>query len=286
LLQAKRQSRLHAKKELLAKEERNKDPRDPLATRVNNNEHHPLRPTDNPAPALEKEKKRKAESLARPRDRWDSNSYNGSSCYMSRSGDDGPNERSVNLLHCDDNNKENKKGEHSKVARIPTNIEVPTQLFDSGAFETQLSDGDGDGGGGDDDTMKQVKQELKESEAKRARMMVMMNATAGYPGTEEVVTQEINPPQPEMGTVCVWCGEDPCEWSEVTDEVTAYHRLLVDTIDEDELPPHNILRKRMYRKVAMIQGFMARQEHEQCVHIGIHELSPSPDGYYMCHKYV
>jgi hypothetical protein len=37
---------------------------------------------------------------------------------------------------------------------------------------------------------------------------VMMKATVEYPGREEVVTQEINPPQPEMGPcLClVWGG--------------------------------------------------------------------------------
>jgi hypothetical protein len=64
------------------------------------------------------------------------------------------------------------------------------------------------------------KHELEEREAKRKidedMIEVMMKATDGYPGSMEVVMQEINPPQPEMGTVCVWCGEEACEeWTVV-----------------------------------------------------------------------
>jgi hypothetical protein len=66
-----------------------------------------------------------------------------------------------------------------------------------------------------------LEQELEERETKNRideHMIedMIMKATAGYPGSKEVVTQEINPPQPEMGTVRVWCGEEPCEWTMVS----------------------------------------------------------------------
>jgi hypothetical protein len=49
--------------------------------------------------------------LTQPKDQWDSNSYAGSSCYMSCSDDE-----LVNLLASHDNNKENYKKIVSKAA--------------------------------------------------------------------------------------------------------------------------------------------------------------------------
>jgi hypothetical protein len=232
--------------------------------------------------ALERENQRiYEESLAQSKDPWDSNSYNGSSCYDDQS--------SVTLLDSDDekNKKDNKKGEKTRVAKRPIKIEIqvdaPTQP-ETSSFPTQASDGD-------NVTINLLEQELEEREAKRKRdedlIEVMMKATAGYPGSEEVVTQEINPPEPEMGTVCVWCGEEPCEWTVVSRRILDYYRYQVETVGPtDQLPPHNIMRKRMYRQVAMIQGFVRREEHPYCIHTGIRALSPSPDGNYMGHKYV
>jgi hypothetical protein len=146
----------------------------------------------------EKEKKEK-ERLASPKDRWDDRSYNASSYFMSRSEDE-----PLNLLALDNEGKENNMVEHLKVATIPTKIERPTQIGSN--FKTQLSDDH------DDDANKVtinqlIEQTVKEQEAKRNRLdnedtklQAMINAIAGYPGEEEVDTQEINPPQPEMGT--------------------------------------------------------------------------------------
>ncbi len=114
----------------------------------------------------------------------------------------------------------------------------------------------------------------------------MIRATAGYPGEAERVTQEIHPPQPAMGLVCVWCGEVPCEWSEVSKEVVEFHRHVLLTIRVGELPPPNVMRKRMYRQVAIMRGFVRREKHSDCVHQGIRNISPSPDGHYMGHKLV
>jgi hypothetical protein len=118
-------------------------------------------------------------------------------------------------------------------------------------------------------------------------MWAMMKATVGLPGGKEMVTKKINPPQPEMGAVCVWCGEEPCEWwSEVTEQIRNYHRYHVEMIGPDQLPPHNMMREPMHREMAMLQGFVRCEEHPYCIHLGIHNLSPSPDGNYMGHKYV
>jgi hypothetical protein len=69
---------------------------------------------------------------------------------------------------------------------------------------------------------------------------VMVKATAGYPGSKEMVTQEINPPHPEMGTVCVWCGEEPCEWTEVSEPaICDYYKYQIETIGPDQLPPQH-----------------------------------------------
>jgi hypothetical protein len=114
----------------------------------------------------------------------------------------------------------------------------------------------------------------------------MMINTPGYPGSEELVQQEVNPSQPEMGTVCVWCGKEPCEWTEYSQAIREYYTYQVETSGPDRLPPHNIMRKRMYRQVAMMQGFIRREEMPSCIHQGIRLLSPSPDGNYMGHKYV
>jgi hypothetical protein len=96
--------------------------------------------------------------------------------------------------------------------KIEIKLEVPTQIVDKDAFTTQLSDHN-------NLTINLLEQGLEERDAKRKwdeknMIEVMMKATAGYPESKEVVMQEINPPQPEMGTVCVWCGKEPCEWTE------------------------------------------------------------------------
>jgi hypothetical protein len=122
-------------------------------------------------------------------------------------------------------NKENKKGEQSKVVRIPIKIKiklgVPTQI-DVSTFPTQLSDGDYV-------TINLLEQELEELEAKSKldddMIKVMVKATAGYPDNKEIVMQEINPPQLEMGTVCVWCGEEPCKWTEVSEPIFDHYRV-------------------------------------------------------------
>jgi hypothetical protein len=240
--------------------------------------------------ALKREMKdsEKKESVARPKDRWDERSYNGSSCFMPSEDNE-----SVNLLASDDEGKENKKVGHSSRSMIPAKIEIPTQTGSD--FKTQLSNEDDS----DDDANNEVAiNELveqtveEEREAKRKRLdnetkvQAMMDATAGYPGEEEVETQEIDPPQPEMGTVCVWCGEEPCEWSDVSPTITEYYRHEVETYGPEELPPHNIMRKRMYKQVARAQGFVRREKHPYCVHVGIRALSPSPDGNYMGHMDV
>jgi hypothetical protein len=144
----------------------------------------------------------------------------------------------------------------------------------------------------DDDnvTINLLEEELQEREAKRKReeetIKVMMLNTPGYPGSEELVEQKVNPPQPEMGTVCVWCGEEPCEWTEYSQAIGEYYTYQVETSGPDRLPPHNIMRKRMYRQVAIMQGFIRREKMPSCIHQGIRLLSPSPDGNYMGHKYV
>jgi hypothetical protein len=65
--------------------------------------------------AMEREKKRKyEESLPKLRDPWDSNIYDGSSCYMSCSNE----HSSVNLLASQDeskNNKEKKRGSNGRM---------------------------------------------------------------------------------------------------------------------------------------------------------------------------
>jgi hypothetical protein len=94
-------------------------------------------------------------------------------------------------------------------------VKVPTQI-DTSTFTTQLSNDD-------NVTINLLKQELEKRVAKRQRdddmIKVMLRVTARYPGSKEVVTQQINPPQPEMGTVCVWCGEEACEWTEVSEPI-------------------------------------------------------------------
>jgi hypothetical protein len=114
----------------------------------------------------------------------------------------------------------------------------------------------------------------------------MMVNTAGCPGGEEVVTQEVIPPQPEMGAVCVWCGKEPCEWTEYSQAIREYYTYQVETNGPDQLPPHNIMCKRMYREVAMMQGFIRREEMPFCILQGVRLLSPIPDGNYMGQKYV
>jgi hypothetical protein len=61
-----------------------------------------------------------------------------------------------------------------------------------------------------------------------------------------------------------------------------YYKVQVESVDPaEQTPPHNILRKCMYRKVAMTHGFICRQKHPHCVQLGIRQLSKSPDGNYM-----
>jgi hypothetical protein len=181
-----------------------------------------------------KEKRNPPVFSMQPKDQWDSNSYGGSSCYMSCSED----EASVNLLASDENSKENKKKSqqrgNSKVTKEP-----PTQL-DVDDFETQLSNNDED----DDDMLEQ---ELKEHEARRKIdkevVQSMMNRIAGYPGGEEPEdVLEPSPAQPEMGMVCVWCAEELCQWVKIEFHFGKYYRYQVDTLGS-HLPPHNIMRK-------------------------------------------
>jgi hypothetical protein len=77
--------------------------------------------------AREKEKLNTPALSPKPKDQWDSDSYGGSSCYMSCSED----EASINLLASDDNNKENKdrsqQRKNSSVTKA-TKQEQPTQL--------------------------------------------------------------------------------------------------------------------------------------------------------------
>jgi hypothetical protein len=82
-----------------------------------------------------------------------------------------------------------------------------------------------------------------------------------------------------MGTFCVWCGEESCESTEVLEQIHDYYRYQVEMIGPYQLPPHNIMRKCMYREVVMSQGFISHEEHPYCIHLGIwRDLSPSPNG--------
>jgi hypothetical protein len=153
------------------------------------------------------------------------------------------------------------------------------------AFVTQLSDDDND-----NVTINLLEEEVEEREARRKSdnevVQSMMNRTAGYPGGEEPQdVSESCPAQPEMGTVCVWCGEEPCEWVKVDFTIGEYYHFQVDALGSHNLPTHNIMRsKHMHRQVAMEQ---VRQEKlPQCIHLGIRALSPSPNGNYMGHKYI
>jgi hypothetical protein len=235
----------------------------------------PLHP--NQVESLVKEKKRKYEEYkVEPVDYWDTNSYNGSSCYMDRSDDE-----SVNLLASDEELSvaKQQKTVTTGCVKIPKKIKIKLEepkLFDSSSNDD------------DNVSMQLLEQELEERAARKKReeelIQGMMEATAGYPGSEEELTPGVGHAEPEMGTVCVWCGEEPCEWTQVSTRIRAYYKKQVESGDpEEQAPPHNILRKRMYRKVAMIRGFISRQKHPQCVQLGIHELSKSPDGNYMGH---
>jgi hypothetical protein len=200
-------------------------------------------------------------------------------------------EQSVNLLASDDDNtkieeKSEEKSERKSLLTIPIEINIEKNL-PPGIVEDEAPPQSSDD---DNVTINLLEEELQEREAKRKReeeiIKVMMINTPGYPGSEELVQEEVNPPQPEMGTVCVWCGEEPCEWTRYSKAVTEYYTYEVETSGPDRLPPHNIMRKRMYRQVAIMQGFIRREKLPFCIHKGIRVLSPSPDGNYMGHKYV
>jgi hypothetical protein len=115
-------------------------------------------------------------------------------------------EASINLLASDENSKENKKrSQHPGNSKVTK--EQPTQL-DVDDSETQLSNDD-------EDYDNMLEQELKEREARRKIdkevVQSMMNRIAGYPGGKEPEdVLKPSPAQPEMGTVCVWCGEELC----------------------------------------------------------------------------
>ncbi len=221
-----------------------------------------------------------------PKDQWDQNSYEGSSCYMSRSEDG-----SVNLLASDDNKENKKRISHGRsgksiFTKAPIKQELPTHVVVDACVTTRLSDDDND-----NVTINLLEEEIEEREARRKSelevVQSMMDRTAGYPGGEEPRDDlEPCPAQPEMGTVCVWCGEEPCEWVKVEFPIGEYYRLQVKTLGQHNLPPHNIMRKRMYRQVAMEQGFVRREKLPHCIHLGIMTLSPSPDGNYMGHMYI
>jgi hypothetical protein len=235
----------------------------------------PLLP--NQVKALVKENKRKYdEGTTRLVELWDTNSYNGSSCYMDRS-----NEESVNLLASDEELSLKKHQENQTIGCVMIPKKIKIKLEEPTKFDMSLTD--------DDIVLMQLlEQELEEREARKQRedelIMGMMEATAGYPGSEEEVMPGVCHTEPEMGKVCVWCGEEPCEWTQVSTQIRGYYKVQVESGNpEEQAPPHNILRKRMYRKVAMICGFICRQKHPQCVQLGIHELAESPNRNYMGH---
>jgi hypothetical protein len=222
----------------------------------------------------------KTEWSQKQNDPSETESYCGSSYFMSRSDDDA----SINLLASDDDKENKEKGQKQKKEgdKKTKKPKQTTQLHDNECNPTLSSDKESE------DEM--LEEELKEREARRKVddevVQSMMTSTAGYPGGDEPEdVLDSYTAQPKMGTVCVWCGEEECEWVKLEFRVGEYYRFQVETLPSP-LPPPNIMRKRMYRQVAMVLGFVRREKHPHCIHLGIRAICPSPDGVYMGHKNV
>jgi hypothetical protein len=230
--------------------------------------------------ASEREKCNTPARREKQKDESETESYCGSSIIMSRSDDDA----SINLLASDDEKENKQKSQKQKSTgdKKDTKPKETTQLPDYECNKALSSDKES----GDE----MLEEELKEREARRKAddevVQSMMTSTAGYPGGEEPEdVLDYKTAEPKMGTVCVWCGEEECEWVKLEFRVGEYYRYQVETLPSP-LPPPNIMRKRMYRQVAMVLGFVRREKHPHCIHLGIRSICPSLDGKYMGHKNV
>jgi hypothetical protein len=87
--------------------------------------------------------------------------------------------------------------------------------------------------------------------------------------------------------ICNDCGNSPCDWFRYGPAVREYHQLQLDLYGPEEfMPPHNIQRLRLYRRMALHLGFIRREKHALCVIEGIRMIVPSPNGAYMGHRNV
>jgi hypothetical protein len=97
----------------------------------------------------------------------------------------------------------------------------------------------------------------------------------GYPAKD---------PGPQLDVVCPHCLESPCQWLRFGSSVRDYFQDRLDTIGPENMPPNNIVRKQLYRQMAMMLGFIRREEHAWCVQTGIRVIAPSDE--YMGHRWA
>jgi hypothetical protein len=69
----------------------------------------------------------------------------------------------------------------------------------------------------------------------------------------------------------------------MSQRIAEYYKHEVETFGPDERPPHNIMRKCMYRQVAVAQGFIKREKHPYCL-LGIREPGWELHGPHVCLK--
>jgi hypothetical protein len=112
------------------------------------------------------------------------------------------------------------------------------------------------------------------------------------PVSEEVGSMSKDPdpgyldkdPGPQLDVVCPHCLESPCQWLRFGSSVRDYFQDRLDTIGPENMPPNNIVRKQLYRQMAMMLGFIRREEHAWCVQTGIRVIAPSDE--YMGHRWA
>ena len=102
--------------------------------------------------------------------------------------------------------------------------------------------------------------------------------------TEEVVEAKVTPvnklPVVEWKE-CVHCSENPCVWETQRDKMILYDELEHANLPEEDLPPNNIRRKKVYRQMTLhIQEGQVqkgvRHVLPKCVEKGTRILFPSP----------
>jgi hypothetical protein len=85
----------------------------------------------------------------------------------------------------------------------------------------------------------------------------------------------------EKEEVCEYCGEKPCVWVAKKHDMVFYDLNEHAHLPEEDLPPNNIRRKKLYRQMTLHiqEGHVrkgVRHELPTCVEIGTRELFPSP----------